>query len=1312
MTYILPQVQVFQDFRLIPTAVIKNLNAFVFGPNYQLFRYAEAAEKALISLGAYDRLADHAYAYPNQPGGTTVDQSYVKLYLDNVWAEYINIPAGDANPINVVSPSELNKLRAAPVIADVTNGNAVSAQFGTDTKGWFVGGVALPEYYYFYPTGGANGGATWLSAGYITDLNTGTAPGKLAYITSEDLAGTVSVAVNALTAGVLTPGPDGIQIDFDVGSSPGQIRSATKLSVVGGASPYQILEPNLANVKNIIDQKLDSALPVQINIASAAAPTSAVWSNATLTLTINLNSGGMPSVTALSAVIAAAFAVPGATASTYLTFTTATDAGLVTDVVDNQTAPVTVVGAGNMAMLRDCYRLRVTANPYTFMTGNGIAHSAHFLSRGVMVGDMVRYSVTDDLSVVHTGTTRVVGFESDQTIAAIFDPTTAALNGGAQSGDDLTAALSIITHGVDNQRVFDHANTKLYSLDIIGGGAHAYYPGELSGGLLGDTFIVTITASGLKGVAQATVENASGTYLRENVLIESAGADDGQIYIGRNLVINFKKGAGDADAVFQAGDTYTFTRDVLTAFTAITHAAALVSASGIYEGTQDTTYIVEVVRGGTFARAANVIKGLKVTAGTVLTSTIPVAWLGGDNDDEYVLKCTAAGDIVHAVFSLESQRGDNQAGIVIGAALTDVMISGYGLTVQFSADAAFAAGDYWVIKVNASRPQIQIYDSAGADEGSYEVVDYATDINLGVLGAKINFAANTDREGGFVGNGGLLKGDIFYVAVTASQASALKTLVLADDLSAAITTGYKADGTTNQNPNNVSIWLYLVQAHTAITQKRVQLPPDYNWEPAASDVTVYAGIAVQDSSWSLTAWLPVYRADMYLEYRALLVTLTGSIQRLDDIGLVETTLGTITPDNPLAQGVYNALSNSGDRGVFYIALTSDDLSGYLIALDRATLTQEVYAFAPMTQDAAILNAVEAHINAQSTETEKHWRIGFVSRIKPTIEVVYDLAVNPAHEEYFATITQDPASLVPKYTLVTFYRADGVTVSPYTQVLTDVVVGDQIRIKFSTDAWGDATYLTYTVASLVSNTALKLVAGPAAPMTAVKVEVWHPLTIQEQAEAVAAISGSYDNRRIYNCFPDTLGAYGVLQSGEFGAAAVAGLCSSVPPQQGLTNIQLNGFDDLPAVYSTFSRAQLNTMAERGTLIIMQDVVGGLIYIRHQLSTATADGNINTRELSVTKNLDSISYYFADRLAPFIGRYNITPDLLVVLRTQINDGLLYLGSFTGIGLLGPQLILDNTQLVTLQQHPTLKDTVLAIVNVQVPYPLNVIELHLVV
>jgi hypothetical protein len=200
--------------------------------------------------------------------------------------------------------------------------------------------------------------------------------------------------------------------------------------------------------------------------------------------------------------------------------------------------------------------------------------------------------------------------------------------------------------------------------------------------------------------------------------------------------------------------------------------------------------------------------------------------------------------------------------------------------------------------------------------------------------------------------------------------------------------------------------------------------------------------------------------------------------------------------------------------------------------------------------------------------------------------------------------------------------------------------------------------------------------------------------------------------MYCVFPTQLGAFGVIQTAEFAAAAVAGLCSSVVPQQGLTNIEVNGFDDLPMVYSTFSRAQLNTMAGSGTFILMQDVAGGTIYVRHQVSTATKDGNINTTELSITKNLDSVSYYFASRLQPFIGRYNVTPELINVIETQINDGLMYLGSFTSVGLLGPQLILTNTKIRSIQQHPTLLDHIIVIVDLQLPYPLNVIELHLVV
>jgi hypothetical protein len=228
----------------------------------------------------------------------------------------------------------------------------------------------------------------------------------------------------------------------------------------------------------------------------------------------------------------------------------------------------------------------------------------------------------------------------------------------------------------------------------------------------------------------------------------------------------------------------------------------------------------------------------------------------------------------------------------------------------------------------------------------------------------------------------------------------------------------------------------------------------------------------------------------------------------------------------------------------------------------------------------------------------------------------------------------------------------------------------------------------------------------------RVEVVHPYTLAETASAVAAQSAAYFSRRIYNIFPAQLGANGVVMTGEFGAAAVAGLASSVPPQQPITNIEVVGFDDLPMVYQTYNRTQLNTMAEYGTMIIMQDTAGGRIYVRHQVSTMATDGNLNTTELSITKNLDSISYFFAAMFAPYIGRYNITPELIEVLRTQLVAGLNYLGSLTGVGNLGPQLNLTQTEIVEMRQHPLLEDHVVATVNLGMPKPFNVFQLKLVV
>ena len=221
------------------------------------------------------------------------------------------------------------------------------------------------------------------------------------------------------------------------------------------------------------------------------------------------------------------------------------------------------------------------------------------------------------------------------------------------------------------------------------------------------------------------------------------------------------------------------------------------------------------------------------------------------------------------------------------------------------------------------------------------------------------------------------------------------------------------------------------------------------------------------------------------------------------------------------------------------------------------------------------------------------------------------------------------------------------------------------------------------------------------------------TASERAAAIAEESKRLANSRVYNVFPGSLmDVNGYTVDGMYAAAAVCGLSCSVLPQQPITNVEVEGFLDIPATYSEFSRTDLNDIAGGGTLIVMQDRSGGVIYVRHQISTAYSKGEgVATAELSMVRNLDSISYYFANRFAPYIGRYNITPDLLAELKAVLHDGLSYLKTATeGNRLIGPQVLDEGTEIKNIYQHPQEQDHVIANVSLNLPKPFNNFDLYL--
>lgn len=508
-------------------------------------------------------------------------------------------------------------------------------------------------------------------------------------------------------------------------------------------------------------------------------------------------------------------------------------------------------------------------------------------------------------------------------------------------------------------------------------------------------------------------------------------------------------------------------------------------------------------------------------------------------------------------------------------------------------------------------------------------------------------------------------------------------------------------------------------------------------------IVVTGNLRIAYSNWTpaQNGVIPEYRvlsAKLYVEHRDLITSTASSIASIASSTLVESALGTISPDNPLAFGVYMATINSGDKIVYYCGVDSDDLSGYNKAMQKATLTNDVYMICPTTTDITVAQAVESHVAEMSTAENKKWRIGFVAMEPPAVDPIYDHTNNPSGTDFYAKLISPQSD--NSYNILQFmFDSDENNSKTNTVVrcITDVKVGDVVKIWLlnSDDDWDDTRHYTERyVKKVLSNNTLQLDRPIQACVSGIddgddtndhcmpdmipaglaakhfKVEVYRKLDATDQVKYIAAQSSSLATRRMYNVFPSIASNADFSFDGSFLACAVAGLVSSVLPQQPITNVELNGITDLPIVYQTYTAAQLNEIAAGGTLIVMQDQPNGQVYVRHQISTDYTSNNLLKAELSITKNLDSISYYLVERFAPYIGKYNITPDLIGVLSNVLNESLLYLATDTAAGLYGAQVISEGTEVLYLRQSTVNRDRIQCRVHLNLPVPFNYFDLDL--
>lgn len=436
---------------------------------------------------------------------------------------------------------------------------------------------------------------------------------------------------------------------------------------------------------------------------------------------------------------------------------------------------------------------------------------------------------------------------------------------------------------------------------------------------------------------------------------------------------------------------------------------------------------------------------------------------------------------------------------------------------------------------------------------------------------------------------------------------------------------------------------------------------------------------------------PVVSADVHVGYRALRTDLSGVVQEIADVNDLAGVLGDPTEKNPLSLGVQLALANT-TTSVRAIAIPSDDLVGYQTALELAENIR-LYALVPLTQNIGILNTLKAHVDQLSTPEQASWRVALVNIATPDEQSVGQYSADFLNAESGITIE----NIAGKFVL---------TASNATFLSDGMVPSDIIKVAAATPS---QSINDYVVQEVISNQQVVIDATQAA--TGVSYWAARKLTKTQQADYVAKTSAQFNDKRVINIQPDTCGVSigGVTKylPGYYLSCAIAGMTAGFPVQQGFTNIGLAGITDLKRSNFYFTRAQMNAMAETGTFLIVQDVQGGTPYVRHAMTTDISV--LEYREYLVVKNWDYLSYYFHDKLKPFIGSWNITTDTLNNIRQTVVASAELLKS-KKLPKIGPPLV-DYT-LASIAQNAVNKDNIDIQLKIAVVYPNNYTNLYLII
>lgn len=467
----------------------------------------------------------------------------------------------------------------------------------------------------------------------------------------------------------------------------------------------------------------------------------------------------------------------------------------------------------------------------------------------------------------------------------------------------------------------------------------------------------------------------------------------------------------------------------------------------------------------------------------------------------------------------------------------------------------------------------------------------------------------------------------------------------------------------------------------------------------------------------------VAQGSLVIAYKALRLDVTAKavnpgLLNIEDTTQLESALSPINTDNPLGLMLYFMSINAPGilvTGIGVDAVSSSNPDGTPEAYSRALNfleSEEVYALAPASQDPTVHQIFMTHVDSMSDPDAKGERIVFINPEMPGEAI--PAMVSSGTDGDSTAITNEFDTKLPNLAAdILAAGLDPTNIQVSDGLYLDIASNTKrynvaslsgmklsLRVAFSPGENDDGFYSTTNLPSdLISESFTLYVRGAAL------VDSEGLPDYNEIAQAYQDLGKSYGDRRVVMTAPEYVGAN--IESteqkikGYYACAATAGMCGQQPPQQGFTNFPITGFTRVMGSNDVFNQRQMNVGAAGGTYWIIQEVAGGPLSCRHQLTTDLT--SIETRELSITKVVDFTAKFMRAGLRNFIGKFNITQPFLDTLSTVIQGQLSFLQE-SGVIIGG-----DLNNII---QDKTAPDTVLIDVTLDVPYPCNYIRLTLVV